>query len=78
MHIDPCKEEYEHYMAAVQELEAATKAARRLGLKMPFTNVMNDEQKEVYERLLKADHIYAEKYAAWTKCLTKHSNNWKD
>jgi hypothetical protein len=72
MHIDPCKEAYEQYMAAAQELAAATKAARSLGLKMPFTNVTNDEQKEAYERLLKADHVYAEKYSIWTKCLAKH------
>jgi hypothetical protein len=73
MYIDPCKQEYEQYMAAVQELHAATKAAQSLGMKMPFTNVMNDGQREAYERLLKADHVYAEKYAIWTKCLTKHS-----
>lgn len=48
MHIDPCKEEYEQYMAAVHELETATKAAKRLGLKMPSTDVMNDEQNIQY------------------------------
>lgn len=74
MHIDPCKAEYEQYMAAVQELDAATQTAKRLGLKMPFTDVMNNEQKEAYERLLEADHVYAEKYAAWTKCIVRHSS----
>lgn len=72
MRIDPCKEEYEQYVAAEQELQAATKVAKSRGLKVPFTNVMNDEQREAYERLLEADHVYAEKYSAWTKCIAKH------
>ena len=70
MEIDLCQKEYEEYISAMKELVAATENARQYGSFVPFeagqeSSLLTENGRKAFQRLYKANEIYAEKYMEW-------------
>lgn len=71
---DPCEKLYDQYIAAMAELNEATRAAQGFGMKGPLEDgeeapELKDDGKSAFRRLTKANEMYAEKYKAWMDCF---------
>lgn len=70
MENDLCKKEYEEYISAMKELVEATEKARQYGSFVPSepgeeSSILTGNGRKAFQRLYKANEIYAEKYREW-------------